>query len=91
MSQSHESNIKWRVSVVSYEIVHALNQRAGGATPVFGQQTKVHDDSEPGEAIFHSNVVGKIDQLTRSLITQASARVFLERYVASEVISRIDM
>ena len=23
-------NIKWRVSVVGYEIVHALNQRAGG-------------------------------------------------------------
>ena len=23
-------NIKWRVSVVSYEVVHALNQRAGG-------------------------------------------------------------
>ena len=44
----------------------------------------------PGEAIFHSNVVEEKDQLARCMISQASARE-LERYVASEVISRIDI
>ena len=62
------------------------------ATPVFGQQMKVYGEpAEPREAIFHSSVVEERDQLARRLITQASVREVLERYVASEVISRIDI
>ena len=80
-------HIKWRVSVVSYEIVHNLE-----ATPAFGQQMKIYGElAERGEAIFHSNVVEERDQLARRLITQAPAQEVLERYVPSEVISKIDI
>ena len=78
---------KWRVSVVSCEIVHNLE-----ATPAFGQQMKMYSElAERGEPIFHSNVVEERDQLARRLITQASAQEVLERDVPSEVISRIDL
>ena len=59
---------------------------------MFGQQMKVYGEpAEPAEAIFHSNVVEERDQLARRLITQASVREVLERYVAAEVTSRIDI
>ena len=56
------------MSVVSYEAVHALNQREGGwespATRVFGQHMKVYGElTEHEEVVFHSNAVDQRDEL----------------------------
>ena len=89
-------NIKWLVSVVSCEVVYALNPRTGVGNPpasrVFGQQTEVYGElMEHGEVVFHSNVVDERYQLARRFIIQASAREVLERHVASEATRRIDI
>ena len=59
---------------------------------MFGQEMKVCGElAEHGEVVVHSNVVDERDQLARRFIIQASAREVLERHVASEAISRIDV
>ena len=77
-------NIQWRVSVVGDEIVHALNQRAGGC-----ESSSNTSAWSANEGLWHE--AGKRDQLARRFVTQASAREVLERHVASEVIRRIDI
>ena len=82
------------MSVVSYEVAHALNQRAGRlgippATRVFGQRMKVHGElMEHGEVIAHPKLVDEGDELARRFIVRASARDALEEHAASEAIRR---
>ena len=89
--------IKWRVSVVGYETVRALNQRAGGRessgnTSVWSANEGLRRTGGTRRSRFPFERGGqKRDQLARRLITQASVREVFERYVASEVISRIDV
>ena len=71
------------MSVVSYEVAHALNQRAGRsgiplATRIFVQRMKVY-----GELMKHGKVVPHptvLDELARRLIIRASAREALEEH-----------
>ena len=82
------------MSVVSYEVAHALNQRAGRlgilpATRVFGQRKKVHGElTKHGEVVPHPKVVDEGDELARRFIIRTSAREALEEPAASEAIRR---
>ena len=66
------------MSVVSYEVAHALNQRAGrlgilAATRVFEQRMKGHGElKEHGEVVPHPKVVDEGDELARRFIIRAS-------------------
>ena len=80
------------MSVVSYEVAHALNQRAGrlGIRPheFFGQRMKVYGQLvEHGEVVFHPKVVDE-GGLARRFIIRASAREALEEHATSEAIRR---
>ena len=78
------------MSVVSYEVADALNQRAGRsgilpATRVFGQQVKVYGElMDNGEVVPHPTVVDEGDELARRFIIRASARGALEEHAAAE-------
>ena len=82
------------MSVVSYEVAHALNQRAGRlgiltATRVFGQRTKVHGElMEHGEVVPYPKVLDEGDELARRFLIRASAREASEEHAASEAIRR---
>ena len=81
------------MSVVSYEVAHALGQTAGRSGPpaarVFGQRMKVHGKQmKDGEVVLHPKVVDEGDELTRRFIIRASAREALEKHAASAAIRR---
>ena len=67
------------MSVVSYEVAHALNQRAGRlgihpATRVFGLRMKVCSElMEHGEVVPHPKVADEGDELARRFIVRAFA------------------
>ena len=62
------------MSLVSYEVACALNQRAGRfgispATRVFGQRMKVcGEQTQHGEVVHHPKVVDEGDELARRFI-----------------------
>ena len=82
--------------IVSYEVAHALNQRAGRlgisspspplpSTRVFGQRMKVCSElMEHGEVVPHPKVMDEGDELARRFIIRASAREVLEEHAVSE-------
>ena len=78
--------------VVSYEVAHALNQRAGRlgippATRVFGQRMKVCGElMGRWEVVLHPKVMDEGDELARRSIIRASARAALKEHAASEAI-----
>ena len=75
-------NTKWRVSVVSYEVAHALNPPA---TRVCGQQMKVSGElTEYGEVVPHPNAVDERDELARRFIIRA-AREVLGRHASDAI------
>ena len=79
--------------VVSYEVAHALNQRAGrlGILPheFSGQRMKVYGQlMEHGEVVHHPKVVDEGDELARCFVIRASAREALEEHATSEAIRR---
>ena len=81
------------MSVVSNEVAHALNQRAGrlGILPheFFGQRMKVYGQLvEHGEVVPHPKVVDEGDELARRFIIRASAREAFEEHATSEAIRR---
>ena len=82
------------MSVVSYEVAHSLNRRAGRfgippATLVFGQRMKVYVElTEHGEVVPHPKVVDEGDELARRFTIRASAREASEKRAASEAIRR---
>ena len=59
------------MSIDSFEVAHALNQRAGRlgmvpATRVFGQRMKVYGElMEHGEVVLHPKVLDEGDELAR--------------------------
>ena len=82
------------MSIDSFEVAHALNQRAGRlgmvpATRVFGQRTKVYGELvEHGEVVLHPKVLDEGDELARRFIIRTSAREASEEHAASEAIIR---
>ena len=82
------------MSIVSFEVAHALNQRAGRlgiptATRVFGQRMKLCGElMERGEVVLDPKVLDEGDELARRFIIRASAREALEEHAASEAIRR---
>ena len=82
------------MSILSYEVAHAPNQRAGRlgtypATRAFGQRMKVYSElMEHGEAVRHPTVVDEGDELARRFIIRASAREALEEHASAEAIRR---
>ena len=89
-------NIEWRMSIVSYEVVHALNERTGSwespsDTSVRPANGTLRRTDGTREVVSRSKVVNKRDQLARRFIMQASAREVLESYVALAAIRRIDI
>ena len=93
MMQHHVAG-RSATSVVSYEVAHALNQRAGMLgillfTRVFGLRTNVYGElMEHGEVVPHPTVVDEGDELARRFIIRVSARKDLEEHAASEAIRR---
>ena len=81
----HQVTGRSAMPVVSYEVAHELNQRAGRlgflpATRVFGQRMKVYGELvEHGEVVPHPKVVDEGDELARRFIIRASAREGLGR------------
>ena len=81
---------KSATSIVSYEVSHALIQRAGrlGIPPVtrlFGQRMKVHGElMEHG--VHHPTVVDQGAEQGRRFIMRTSSREALEEHVASKAI-----
>ena len=71
------------MSIVSFEVARALNQRAGRlgiptATRVFGQRMNVSGElMEHGEVVLHPKVLDEGDELARRFIVRASAREVL--------------
>ena len=82
------------MSIVSYEVAYALNQRAGRlgilpATRVFGQRMKVYGElMEHGEVVPHLKVLDEGEELARRCIIRASPREALEEHAASVPIGR---
>ena len=80
------------MSIVSYEVADALNQRAGRlgippATRVFGQRMKVYSElMEHGEVVPHPTVVDEGDEQARRFTSRASAREALEEHAAADAI-----
>ena len=62
------------------------------AIRVFGQPMQFYVElTEQGEVIFHSTVVGEINELARRLVVRASEREVVERHGVLEAIRRIDI
>ena len=87
-------SIKWRVSVVNYEVVHVGDQRAGGwdlpgNTSVWSANEVLRQaDGTRGDFPFDR---GRRNKLARRFVVRASARAVLERHGALEAIRRIDL
>ena len=67
-------DIRWWVSVVSYEFVHAMNPRAGSWKPVLGQQMRVSVELMEPIKVFHSNVGDERDELAGTFHHSGAAR-----------------
>ena len=82
----HQVAARSAMSVVSCEVAHTLNLKAGRlgilpATRVFGQRMKVYVElMEHGEVVLHPKVMDEGDELARLFIIQTSAREALEEH-----------